>query len=561
MIDTYSTPGLVDGVRIIKGSEEKPGIIKVAAYCRVSTDLEIQQRSLDIQIEAFNKVIREHPGWELAGIYADKGISGTSIRHREEFKRMIADAKAGKIQYILAKSISRFARNTVDVLTYVRELKGYGVSVFFEKEKLDTGNVTSEFLLSIFAANAQEEISSLSNNMKVGRRMRAASGIAQWQHLFGFRRDEEKNWIVEENEAEIVRRVFKEYVEGRSLPEIAAGLTADGIPTVKNVDRWDRSVISNILHNERYIGDILLQKSFISDPIMHTRVNNKDAKLKQYYIENNHPAIVPREQFHMAQTILLLKDFTRGSTQYPFYGFLKCPICGANMVRFDLPRNNNDFAWTCGGQSSPKGNYRKDRSSCPPFYFVETYLHNGFWEAMKNLDKNRLQEIADGKSSERRMAAREILRIKPDESQPNPKIEYKMLCDLVRKISFPQWDIMKVNWKCGLISETKMIYKKAGDNPYPTIEKKIVEHTTKQKGTFTREAFVVNGQPLFCASADRQIASIKNAHEALLNVLILDPKPYEADVPCVYGYKSISGEKPSGGKVNDHTENCTEDRA
>ena len=129
MIDAYSTPGWADGVRVIKGSEEKSGIIKVAAYCRVSTDLEIQQRSLDIQIEAFNKVIREHPGWELAGIYADKGISGTSVRHREEFKRMIEDAKAGKIQYILAKSISRFARNTVDVLTYVRELKGYGVYV------------------------------------------------------------------------------------------------------------------------------------------------------------------------------------------------------------------------------------------------------------------------------------------------------------------------------------------------------------------------------------------------------------------------------------------------
>ena len=156
---------LAPDVRVIEKKQETSREIKVAAYCRVSTDLEIQQQSLDVQIAAYNRVIREHPGWVLAGIYADKGISGTSVKHREEFLRMIEDAKAGKIQYILAKSISRFSRNTVDALAYVRELKSYGVSVFFEKEKLDTGNAISEFVLSIFAASAQEEIISLSNNM------------------------------------------------------------------------------------------------------------------------------------------------------------------------------------------------------------------------------------------------------------------------------------------------------------------------------------------------------------------------------------------------------------
>ena len=134
---------LAPDVRVIEKKQEESREIKVAAYCRVSTDLEIQQQSLDVQIAAYNRVIREHPGWVLAGIYADKGISGTSVKHREEFLRMIEDAKAGKIQYILAKSISRFSRNTVDALAYVRELKSYGVSVFFEKEKLDTGNAIS----------------------------------------------------------------------------------------------------------------------------------------------------------------------------------------------------------------------------------------------------------------------------------------------------------------------------------------------------------------------------------------------------------------------------------
>ena len=145
---------LAPDVRVIEKKQETSHEIKVAAYCRVSTDLEIQQQSLDVQIAAYNRVIREHPGWVLAGIYADKGISGTSVKHREEFLRMIEDAKAGKIQYILAKSISRFSRNTVDALAYVRELKSYGVSVFFEKEKLDTGNAISEFVLSILHNNS-----------------------------------------------------------------------------------------------------------------------------------------------------------------------------------------------------------------------------------------------------------------------------------------------------------------------------------------------------------------------------------------------------------------------
>lgn len=535
MIHTLQIPS--NGVRVIEGKIEAPKMIKVAAYCRVSTDMEIQQRSLDIQIEAFNKVIREHPGWELAGIYADKGISGTSVLHREEFKRMIADAKAGKIQYILAKSISRFARNTVDVLTYVRELKDYGVSVFFEKEKLDTGNVTSEFLLSIFAANAQEEIYSLSNNMKVGRRMRAAAGIAQWTHLFGYRRDEEGNWIIEENEAKIVRRVFKDYVNGDSLTEIAQKLNAEGIPTIKNKGSWSWSVIAHMLRNERYMGDILIQKSYISDPIKHTRVDNRDAKLKQYYKEDNHPAIVSKDVFRMAQVILAMKSKLRGSGQYPYYGILKCPICGENMVRFDVTRNNHTHAWTCGGKYTPKGNSRKDRSSCPPYYFVDYYLDDAFWRNMMSLDRGGLSEIADGKNKEKAAAAREILRLMPD-GQPFPRIEYRMLCTIVKRILFPQWDVMKVNWKCGLSSEVKMNFLKAGDYPYPTIERKAVEHETKS-GRFTKETYLINGEPLIEACPNRQIVSIRRNQDVVLNLVIMEPKSYEASVPCVYGDKSI----------------------
>lgn len=553
-------PGLADGVRIIERSSEPTGAIKVAAYCRVSTNLEIQQRSLEIQIEAFNRVIREHPGWELAGIYADKGISGTQVLRREEFKRMIEDAKAGKIQYILAKSISRFARNTVDVLMYVRELKEYGVHVFFEKEKLDTGSVASEFLLSIFAANAQEEIFSLSNNMKVGRRMRAAAGIAQWTHLFGYRRTEDGKWVIEENEAEIVRRIFREYVAGRSLPEICRGLEHDGIPAVKGKAKWYPTAMAQLLHNERFIGDIRMQKSYISDPLKHTRVDNRDAKLKQYYKENNHPAVVSREEFQMVQTIMAMKDQTRGSIQYPFYGTLKCPICGANMVRFNLARNNATFGWTCGGQATPRGNLRKDRSDCPPFYYVEDYIRNSFWDAMMRLDRVRLQEIAEGRPSERSRAAEEILRLMPDGSQPFPRIEYVMLRHLVRKISFPQWDVMKVNWTCGLISEVEMGITKVADLPFPTIEKKDVEHITRA-GRYTAETYVINGKPLFWPVPGRQVAGIRLTQQSVLNLVILDPKPYEPNVPCVYGYRSVVDKEKKAGAGNENPENSSENRA
>lgn len=552
------TASLAEGVRVINGSAESPHTIKVAAYCRVSTDMEIQQRSLDIQIEAFNKIIREHPGWELAGIYADKGISGTQVLHREEFKRMIEDAKAGKIQYILAKSISRFARNTVDVLMYVRELKEYGVSVLFEKEKLDTGNATSEFLLSIFAANAQEEIVSLSNNMKVGRRMRAAAGIAQWTPLFGYRKTEDGEWAIEESEAEVVRRVFQEYVEGSSLPEICKRLEEDGIHTARGKNKWTPTAMASMLHNERYIGDVRMQKFYISDPIKHTRVDNRDAKLKQFYKENNHPAIVSRELFQMAQKIMAMKDLTKGSAQYPFYGILKCPICGANMVRFNLPRGNHAFGWTCGGQKSSAGNLRKNRTDCPPFYFVETYIKDGFWETMRRLDREKLREIASGRVSEKAKAAEKILTLIPDANQSCPQIEYAMLCRLVRKISFPQWDIMKVNWKCGLISETVMNYRKVGDLPFPTIETRMIEHVTKQRKN-TQKTYVINGEPLIHGCPDRQVASIRGAQEAVMNLVIQEPKAYEADVPCVYGHRSVADRKMKAGALIDCTKNSSKD--
>ena len=526
-----SPSALAEDVRLIRSSAVPPDKIRVAAYCRVSTDLEIQQHSLDIQIAAYNRIIREHPGWELAGIYADRGISGTSVRRREKFLQMIEDAKAGKIQVILAKSISRFARNTVDVLTYVRELKECGVSVFFEKERLDTGSSISEFLLSIFAANAQEEIISLSANMKVSRRMRYAAGIPQWTRIYGYRSGADGRWIPQEKEAAVVRRIFGEYLEGKSLPDICRGLEREKIPSPAGKAAWTAKELSLMLHNEKYMGDIRMQKTYVSDPIRHTLTDNRDAKICQYYKENHHPAVVSREDFRLVQQLLAMQDRTRGIRQFPYYGLLKCPLCGANMVRFSLPRKTALFAWTCGGRASPEGNLRQHRSSCPPFFFIENYLDRAFREAWQQISPDHLEKALQSPSPATALAARELLRLRARPTPPD-RPEYAVLYRMVQDIRFPRWDRMEIRWKTGICTGADLRFRKAGDHPFPSIERKPIEHTTRA-AAFVKETYVINGVPLIAGCPDRQVEGIQRTRETVQALQITDPKPYEADVPGV----------------------------
>ena len=530
---TTSQSTIAPDVRILEQQRNSRALVKVAAHCRVSTDMEIQKESLETQMAAYNKIIEEHPGWTLAGIYADRGISGTTVRHREEFKRMIEDARQGKIQYILAKSISRFSRNTVDALAYVRELKSYGVSVYFEKERLDTGSAVSEFLLSIFAAAAQEEIISLSNNMKVGRRMRYAAGLPQWVRVYGYYQGDNGEWLIREQEAVIVRRIFDEYTSGRSLPEICKGLEADGVPSSGGKVHWIAKSMADILHNEKYIGDIRMQKTYIADPIQHVKVKNREAKLKQYYKENHHEAIVDRRTFQMAQEIAAMKDMHRGTKQYPYYGFLKCPICGENMIRCKLPRNSQTYGWTCGGKSTSKGNLRKNRTACPPFYFLEGYIDGSFWRALKAADTAHLREIGNQYGEEAQLA-HQMYALKKKAGKMN--VEYRMLCDLVKQITFPKWTLMRVEWTCGVISEVEITYKKISDMPWPTISRENVERETS-KGKVPVLSYIVNGKIVVKGSPDRQVESIQRARENILNLTILEPRVYEPAIPRVYcGY-------------------------
>ena len=266
-----------------------------------------------------------------------------------------------------------------------------------------------------------------------------------------------------------------------------------------------------------------MQKSFISDPIRHIKVDNRDAKLKQYYKENHHTAIVDRRSYEMAQMIAAMKDFHRGTAQYPYYGFLKCPICGQNMIRCQLPRNNHTFAWTCGGKHTKKGDLRKQRTACPAYYILDAYLDEAFWNAIQSIDMNELTAIANGTDSEKATAAQAMLPLKSlahRKAQAAVKyqtlgsnfiagldhaVEYKNLCDTVQSILFPQWNLMKVAWKCGITTSTPIEYRKASDMPYPDIKKEEVEHVLLGKSNYTAETYVINGVPLFKNSPSQQI--------------------------------------------------------
>lgn len=270
------------GNRIVK--EEKPKL-RVAAYCRVSTDSDEQAGSYEVQVQHYMEYIRFHKEWQFAGVYSDSGISGCNTKKREGFMGMIADCMEGKFDLILTKSISRFARNTIDCLKYVRQLKEKNIAIIFEKENINTLEASGELLLTIMASLAQQESASLSQNVKLGLQFRYQEGKVQvnHEHFLGYTKDSDGNLIVDEEEADVVRRIFREYLEGASYRDIAQGLERDKIKTGGKRYRWHISTIQGILRNEKYIGDALLQKTITTDFIEKVRIKN-DGTVPQYYI-------------------------------------------------------------------------------------------------------------------------------------------------------------------------------------------------------------------------------------------------------------------------------------
>lgn len=269
---------------------------KVAAYCRVPSQHEMQQHSLAVQIDYYSRLFRDDENTEFVGIYADDGISGTQVAHREQFLQMIEDCRAGKINRIITKSVSRFGRNTVDTLSYTRELRLLGIDVYFEKENIHSLDTTGELMLTLIAAYAESESESLSQNVKWGLDRKYAEGKVSSLTLgkfFGYRQLPGGEPVVDETEAVTVRRIYREFLEGWNCTQIAEHLTRDGIPTERRLDRWNFSTVSNILKNEKYKGDALFHKSYVADPITHKRQRNTGEMVK-YYGEDIFPAIVDR---------------------------------------------------------------------------------------------------------------------------------------------------------------------------------------------------------------------------------------------------------------------------
>lgn len=275
---------------------------KVAGYARVSTDSEEQLTSYEAQVDYYTKYIQSKPEWEFVKVYTDEGISATNTKHRDGFNQMVEDALTGRIELIVTKSVSRFARNTVDSLSTVRKLKEAGVEIYFEKENIWTMDSKGELLITIMSSLAQEESRSISENVTWGQRKRFADGKVSlpYKHFLGYRKGADGLPEIVEEEARVVRRIYRLFMSGKTVCHIAKTLTEEGIPTPTGKAKWSSSTIESILTNEKYKGDALLQKSFTTD-FLTKKMKVNEGEVPQYYVENSHPAIIAPEEFDAVQ--------------------------------------------------------------------------------------------------------------------------------------------------------------------------------------------------------------------------------------------------------------------
>lgn len=310
--------------------------LRVCAYARVSTKQDEQENSYELQISEYTKRISQNPKWDFVGMYSDKGISGTSLKNRDGFINMIADAKKGKIDLILTKSISRFGRNVSDILKACQDLREINVEIIFEKENLSNMNATTDFLLTIMSGMAQEESRSISENVKWGFRKRFKEGIHRMNttNLYGYSRDENDNIILEEDKAENVRMIYRLFLAGFTPHDIARELNNNKILSPKG-KKWQASVIISILSNEKYCGDAILQKGYTVSYLTHKRVKN-DGQVPSYYVTDDHIPIVDKETFNKVKVLLEVYKNSEGpnsALNLPLYGIVYCATCGNVMKK------------------------------------------------------------------------------------------------------------------------------------------------------------------------------------------------------------------------------------
>lgn len=367
-------------VREIAPHVLQPEHLRVAAYCRVSSDSEDQLHSYAAQIRAYTEEIAQHDGWELVDVYADEGLTGTRMDKREDFNRMIRDCRKGRIDRILVKSVSRFARNTKECLSALRELSGIGVSVRFEKENIDTKTLTTELMVSVSGSLAQQESISISANQKMSyqRRMKRGEFIT-CTAPYGYRIVDKKNLEIVPEEAVTVRWIFDAYLRGRSSKWIAEQLTARGIPSQSGAAQWPETGVRYLLTNEKYIGDSLCQKSYSCGfPFVQKR--NRGERL-QYYVENSHPAIIDRGTFTKVQELLQKRAQKETKNREKSTLALKI-VCGNCGTVFYRRRSKNGYVtWVCR-------THDRNAADCPVGRIPETEIHAAFLRMYRKLREN-----------------------------------------------------------------------------------------------------------------------------------------------------------------------------
>jgi len=333
-----------------------------------------------VQVAHYTEFMKKNTEWEFAGIFADDGISGTNTKKRDEFQRMINDCHDGKIDMVITKSISRFARNTVDCLNYTRALKNKNIGVYFEKENIHTLDAKGEVLMAIMASLAQQESESLSANVRLGLQFRYQQGKVQVNHnwFLGYTKDEDGHLIIDPKQAEVVKRIYREYLSGDGFLKIKRSLEADGILNGAGHKKWHETNIKQILTNEKYIGDALLQKTYTVDILEKKREANK-GQVPKYYVENSHEGIIPKDIFLKVQEEITRRaNLTKGSTErrrvysgrYALSGMVFCVHCGDIFRRIKWNnRGCKSTVWRCTSRVD------KDGPDCSARTVREEHLH------------------------------------------------------------------------------------------------------------------------------------------------------------------------------------------
>lgn len=401
---------------------------RVAGYARVSTDKDEQFTSYEAQVDYYTKYIKANPEWEFVTVYTDEGISGTSTKRRDGFNTMIDAALNGRIDLIVTKSVSRFARNTVDSLSTIRKLKEKGVEVYFEKENIWTLDSKGELLLTIMSSLAQEESRSISENITWGKRKSASDGKVSlaYRNFLGYEKGPNGTPVINQKQAKTVRRIYRNFMAGQTAWAIAKELTADGIPTPAGKSQWHTTTVESILTNEKYKGAALLQKTFTVD-YLSKKIKTNEGEVPQYFVEDSHPAIIPPEEWDQVQ-----KEFVRRhslgrkySGNSIFSTHIICGDCGAffGAKVWNSTDKYRHTVWQCNDKF-------KGGKKCATPHLSEDKIKSGFVQAFNRLFDGKEEIIANCKEVARLFSDTAELDRKKDALQQ----ELCVLSELIRKL-------------------------------------------------------------------------------------------------------------------------------